>query len=294
MIARIAGLPAETRAVLCVLAAFFSFSLMDAAGKALTARHDPVQVVWARYASQCAWSFLFLAPRVPTLLRTARPGMHALRSAFLFLATLGFFGALSVMPLASTAAVFQTAPLFITVLSVLFLGETVGLRRWTGIGVGLLGALIVIRPGTEVFHPAALLVLAAALCNAGYAITTRVLGASESPWTNFLYTALLGTVAASLAVPFFWTTPALPDALVMAGFGILGGVGHILLIWGLRLAPASALAPYAYLSVVHAALWGFLFFAEVPDLWTIVGALVIAGAGLYVWHRERQVRRKSA
>lgn len=294
MIARAARLLPETRAVLLMILAVIAFSTMDAIGKGLTQRMDALQVVWARYASQTFWTLLLLAPRIRTHLVTRHPGLQLARSGLLFAATLGFFVSFSVMPLAATAAIFQVAPLFITLLGFLLLHETVGPRRWIGVGAGLVGALLIIRPGSEVFSPYALLALLGALANAGYAITTRVLGRDEGPWTNFAYATLLGTLVASLAVPFFWTTPDRSDAVTMALFGLLGGAGHILLIFGLRIAPASALAPYGYLSVVFAALWGYVFFAEVPDVWTFAGALVIVGAGLYVWHRERRARLQPA
>lgn len=292
MIAAIRALPDEGKGILCMVTTIFFFSMMDAVGKGLTERYDPVQVVWARYAGQTFWVFLALAPSVPSLMRTRFLGMQALRSAALFCATLFFFSGFAVLPLATNAAIFQVGPLFVTALAFVLLREKVGPRRWFAVIAGLVGALIIIRPGSGIFSLYALLPLAAALGYAAYMVSTRFLGGEESPWTSFLYTALFGTVAASLVVPFFWTTPTWADAAILGTFGIFGAIGHFTLILGLRFATASMLAPFAYVSLVFSTVWGYLFFTEFPDGWTFAGAFVIVGAGLYVWHRERRVRRR--
>jgi hypothetical protein len=162
-----------------------------------------------------------------------------------------------------------------------------------GVLAGLVGALVIIRPGTDVFQPAALLPLAAATCFAGYSIATRFLGQDESPFTSLLYTTLIGTVVATIAMPFFWTTPATGDAVVMATFGAIGMVGQLFLILALGYAPASLIAPFGYMALAFNATWGFLFFAEVPDRWTVAGASIIVGAGLYVWYREMRIKARS-
>lgn len=273
-----------------MVCALLLFSMLDVAAKYLTARHDPLQVVWARFASQCFWAFLLMAPRLPSLMRTDRLGLHILRSMFLFGASICFFTALSFMPLAEAIAIFEVAPLMITALAFLVLREPVGPRRWTGVAIGFCGAMIIIRPGGEVFTWVSILPMVAAACYASYAIATRFVGSSESPWTSFLYTALVGTAAASVAAPFVWTTPTPMDAMVMGTFGIVGGAGHFCLILALQRASASVLAPFTYVGLVFGTFWGFAAFGELPDSWTVAGAAVIVSAGLYVWWRER-VRR---
>lgn len=284
------GMTAETKGILLIVSAVLLFSIMDALAKSLIERHDPVQVVWARYASQTFWAIVILSPRLRAVLATDRLGLQLLRSALLFGATLFFFASLAHLKLAEATAIFEVAPLVITILSVLILREQVGPRRWAGVLAGLVGAMVIIRPGTEVFSPASLLPLAAATCFAGYSIATRFLGRDESPFTSLIYTTLLGTLIASLALPFFWTTPAPADAAVMAGFGAIGMVGQLFLILALRHAPASLIAPFAYCSLAFNIVWGILFFAEIPDIWTITGGAIIVGAGLYVWHREMRAR----
>ncbi len=281
---------AETKGILLIILAVLLFSIMDTIAKGLTQRYDTLQVVWARYASQTFWAVLILSPRLRAVLATDRLGLQLVRSALLFGATLFFFASLSRLKLAEATAIFEVAPLVITILSVLILKEQVGPRRWAGVLAGLVGALVIIRPGTDVFSPAALLPLAAATCFAGYSIATRFLGQGESPFTSLLYTTLLGTVVASVALPFFWTMPTTGDALVMAGFGAIGMVGQLFLILALGFAPASLIAPFGYFALAFNATWGFLFFAEIPDRFTVAGASIIVGAGLYVWHREMRLK----
>lgn len=281
------GLPDETKGILCVIFFTLMFNCMDVFAKELTARYDSLLIVWARYASQMFWIIIAFGPRLPRYLKTRHPGLQILRSGFLFSATCMFFTGLSFLPLAESAATMQTAPLIITLLAALVLREQVGPRRWLGVAAGLLGALIIIRPGAEVFSLASLLPLGAAFCYAAYSVSTRLLNADESTYTTFIYTAAIGAIVASLIVPFYWTTPTLEDALIMLFFGIFGGLGHLALITGLQYASASALAPFNYSSLIWATALGFLAFGELPDQWTIIGALVIVSAGLYVWRRER-------
>ena len=143
------------------------------------------------------------------------------------------------------------------------------------------------------FQPAALLALGAAVCMAAYQVATRMLSSADSIWTTLLYTAGVGTLIASAAVPFFWTPPSLTEAALMAVIGVIAGFGHLSLVYGLSQAPASMLAPFNYTALVWAMLFGFVFFAELPGPMTLAGAAIIVGAGLYVWHRER-VRKRAA
>lgn len=281
------ALTAETRGVLAVVFAFFCFGLQDTTAKFLMGELHPMQVVWARYAGQMAVIVIVLAPRLKPLARTANPGLQLVRSALLFTSTLLFFTALSRMEFAEAAALIQTAPLFITALAAPVLAEVVGWRRWTGVAVGLVGALVIIRPGLEVFQPAGLLPLGAAVCLASYQIATRMLSAADRIRTTMLYTAGVGTLVATLAVPFFWTQPSGLQAGLMLLMGVLASTGHLSLVYGFGLAQASALAPFNYTALIWATLFGFLFFGELPDLATVAGAGIVVAAGLYVWHRER-------
>ena len=289
--ARLEALPAEARGAAMLVLATAIFAGMDAIGKGLMARYDPFQVVWARYAGQAVLVALIVSPRLLSVLRTRHLGLQVLRSALLFMATMSFFFAIAVMPLAEATAIFEIAPLAITALAALILRERVGPRRWAGVLVGFLGAMIIVRPGTAVFQPAALLPMLAALCFAGYSIATRFLGRDESYWTTFLYTAALGALIASAFVPLVWITPTWGDAGLMVLMGAIGAAGQLLLIVAFNTAPASAIAPFTYAGLIFATLWGYVFFAETPDMWTAIGAAVIVGSGVYVWRRE-QLRKR--
>ncbi len=274
-----------------MLSAIFLFSAMDAVAKSLMARFDVMQVVWARYAGQMAVVAVILAPRLGTLIRTRHIGLQLLRSAFLFAATYCFFTSLSFLEIASATAVMNIHPVILTLGAALILRERLGPRRIIGIALALTGALIVIRPGADVMTWPSLLPLAAGLFYASYGLTTRFLGRDEPILTSFLYTALIGTlVASALAVPV-WQPPATVDWLIYLGLGILGAAGQLCLIRSLTVAEAGAVAPFGYAGVVFSTMWGIFAFNEVPDAVTILGALVIVGAGVYVWHRETRAAR---
>lgn len=272
--------------ILLMLAAIFLFSAMDAVAKQLMQRFDVLQVVWARYAGQMFVVAVILLPRLPALIRTKHLGLQLLRSAFLFCATWCFFTSLSFMEIASATAVMNIHPVLLTLGAALILRERLGPRRIIGIALALTGALIVIRPGADVMTWSSLLPLAAGACHASYALTTRFLGRDEPILTSFIYTALIGTLAASVIVVPVWQPPAATDWGIFLGLGIVGAAGQFFLIKSLTVAEAGAVAPFGYSGVVYSTLWGLILFQEVPDAYTVLGALVIVGAGVYVWHRE--------
>ncbi|MBJ6370693.1 DMT family transporter [Sedimentitalea arenosa] len=276
----------RTRAILLMITAILCFTLMDATAKALSPRIGVLPTIWARYAGQMLLVLVLIAPRLHSVVRTDHPGLQFMRSILLMSATAFFFTGISLIPLTEAAALMALNPVLITLGAALFLGEPMGPRRIGGIAVALIGAMIIIRPGSAVFSPAALFPLAAAGCYSAYSLLTRRLGSGEDVWTSLFYTGLVGTVLLTMAVPFAWQTP---DAVAWGMIGLItvfGTFGQLALIRAFSLGEASMLAPYSYTGLVFAALWGALFFAELPDFWTVVGALVIAGAGLYVWHRE--------
>jgi len=278
----------DTRGIALMICAIVLFSCMDAMAKAMTQSIDPIQAIWARYTGQALVVAALIAPRAATVLRAKYPKLQFLRSLFLLGATVCFFNALARLGLAEATAIMNLNPVLITLGAALFLGEKLGIRRLTGITVALIGALIIIRPGSAVFTPAALLPLGAALCYSAYALTTRFVGRDEDVWTSLFYTAIVGALVTSALVPFHWTTPDTPTLAMMLVIGLFGAASQLLLIRALTLAEASLVAPFAYSGLIFATLWGLLLFGEVPDAMTLLGALVIVGAGLYVWRRERQ------
>ncbi len=276
----------RNRAILLMILAILCFTLMDACAKALAPRIGILPTLWARYTGQMALVLVLVAPRLHRVARTGHPWLQFLRSVLLMCATAFFFTGISLIPLSDAAALMAMNPVLITLGAALFLGEALGPRRIAGIVLALIGALIVIRPGSAVFAPAALLPLAAAVCYSSYSLLTRKLGPDEDVWTSLFYTGLVGTVLLSLAVPFAWQSPDATGWGLIGLITVLGTFGQLALIRAFSQGEAAMLAPYSYTGLIFAACWGALFFAEWPDRWTVVGALVIAGAGLYVWHRE--------
>lgn len=278
----------QNRAILLMIAAIFCFSIMDATVKALAPNVGVLPALWARYAGQMLLVFVLVLPRLKTVVRTKYPGLQFLRSLLLMSATACFFTGLSLIPLSDAAALMSTNPMLITLGAAMFLGEKLGIRRIAGIVAALIGALIIIRPGSDVFSAAALFPLGAAVCYSAYALLTRRVGADENVWTSLFYTGFVGTVLLSILVPFQWQTPSATDIGLMVIVAVAGTTGQLALIQAFSKGEAAMLAPYSYTGLAFAAFWGVIFFSEIPDFWTVIGSLVIAAAGLYVWHRETQ------
>jgi drug/metabolite transporter (DMT)-like permease len=281
----------QSRAIGLMISAIFCFSIMDVAVKALAPSVGVLPALWARYAGQMVLVLVLVLPRLKQIVRTRYPLLQFLRSILLMSATAFFFTGISLIPLTDAAALMSTNPVLITLGAALFLGEPLGIRRVAGIAVALVGAMIVMRPGSDVFSASALLPLAAAACYSGYALLTRRVGADEDVWTSLFYTGLVGTVLLSLAVPFQWKSPDVTGMGLMAAIALAGTIGQLALIRAFSQGEAAMLAPFSYTGLAFAAFWGFVFFAEIPDFWTIVGTFIIAGAGLYVWHRETYAKR---
>ncbi|TBN48238.1 DMT family transporter [Paracoccus sediminis] len=283
---------AQTAGIALLLAAILGFTMMDATAKHLTQAYHPAQVVWARFIGNLLIFAVIFRGAALTLLRTRRPGLQFSR-ALMQLASVGlFFSSLQVIGLAEATAIMDLNPVLITLGAALFLGERIGPRRLAGIGAALLGALIIIRPGMGVFQPAALLPLAGAFTYATGALLTRM-ARTDSVATSVMWSAVVGSVLTSLAVPFVWQPIALSDLWAFALLGIFGTLSQYLLVRAFAAAEAGVLAPFGYTGLVWAGLWGWLLFGQLPDLWTVTGATIIVAAGLYVWSREARAAQRS-
>jgi drug/metabolite transporter (DMT)-like permease len=278
------------KSILLILTTILLFSMMDAIAKYLVQTYPSNQVVWARYMSQTVVSIIVLSPILHKVLVTKNLKLQLLRSTFLFFATFFFFTSLKYMQLAEVNAIFQVAPIFVIFLSAIVLKEYVDIQKWGGGIVGMLGALIIIRPGSDVFSITMVLPAIAALCYASYVISTRYLSQEEPAVTNFIYSSLIGSILASILVIPSWTPINTEDLLVFSGFGLLGALGHILLIYAFRMSEASFLAPFIYMNLVYGSLWGFFLFDEIPSFFTISGAAVIISSGIYIWIRDQKLK----
>lgn len=249
-----------------------------------------VEIIWGRYFFHTILVLALFPKRIPTLLSGSDKGLQICRSILVLSATACMFTAVGFMPLADAVAITFIAPLLITALSVPFLGERVGLRRWIAVCVGFAGMLVIIRPGGGLFQPAALLPIGVTVFYAMYQIITRMISHRTDPINSVFYTAIVGGILMSAIVPFFWQTPTLEQWGMMLAAGLLGGLGHWAIIIAYQRAEAPLVAPFAYTELVWATMLGLTFFGDFPDLWTLVGAAIIAASGVYILQRERQQR----
>ena len=279
----------RTVGILWMLATMFCFIALDALMKYLLQNHSLVQVTWARFFFATLVALALCGRRLAALSVSQVPRLQLIRSVLLMTTTGLFNAGVRATPLATATTIMFTSPLLVTVLSIPLLGEKVGPRRWAGVAVGFLGALIVVRPWHQDMGSVGagvLFLLAAALVNANYQIATRKVR-GDDPLTSLLYTAAAGAVVTSLMVPWFWSWPTPLTWLLFAGCGVAGGLGHYCLIHALKAAPASVVAPFSYSSLVWATLFGLVIWGDWPDRWTWAGATLIIGSGLYIFHRER-------
>jgi len=283
------------RGIALVLMSSVFMSSGDIASKYLAASLPALQITWLRYGTFAAIMLVAVCftGGVRTM-RTRRPGLQVLRAVGVTLSSILFVLGLQDLPMADATATSFVSPLFVTALSIPILGEIVGWRRWLATAVGLIGVLIVVRPGGEGFHAASLFVLASSLFWAFSLIVTRMMSRTETPVVTLAYSATLGFLMLSLAAPFNWQ-PLSPSAILIGIFvGAISTIGHVLLIKAFRHADASLLAPFAYAQLLWASIFGYLVFSAIPDLWTYVGAAIIAASGLYTAHRERIRSRQVA
>ena len=273
-----------------MIGAVFCFASMDATAKYLMKEIGPAQTIWARYTVQAIIVTFFILPKINVYGRTKYPKLQFLRSVALMMATTLFFFGFFRLGLAEASAIFNISPVLITLGAFLFLREQIGPRRLIGILVSLLGALIIIRPGSGVFTIYALLPLSAAIFYSAYNLATRFVGTDESPWTSLFYSAIFGAICYSIYIVFHWNPMSNNALLLTIIIGLFGTAGHICLIRALSLGEASLVAPFIYTNLLFTTIWGLVLFGDFPDLWTITGALIIVAAGIYVWARDRAIR----
>ena len=263
--------------------------IMDGIAKHLSDSFPTLQVVWARYFFHLILLLPFVLWRYGRgALTPPRLPLQILRGGLLLAATALFFAAIARIPLADAIALVFVYPLVVTALSALLLGETVGPRRWAAVTVGFLGAVIVIRPGFGLFDLGGLMAAAAGSLYAFYILLTRKLAGSAPPLVTLAFTALVGALVSSAAVPFAWVTPDWDALGLMVLIGLIAVIGHFLIIRAFEFAPASLLAPYGFSEIVMATLVGYVAFGDFPDTVTWLGIAVIIASGIYISLRERR------
>lgn len=276
--------------LLYMLAGMSLFAITDALAKLLTETLPPMQVVWARQCGLLIGIIIFIAFRGLKVLHTTQPLLQIGRGALATISAALFIISISYVPLADAVAITFVAPFVVTVLGALILKEPVGIRRWLAVIIGFIGALIVIRPGLGVVHPAAFLLIIAAICFACRQILSRMLANGDNTSTTIAYTAIVSWSLLFIPLPFFWQMPtSVREFLLLVTVAFFAACAETLVIMALATAQAVVVAPVQYTLLLWGTLYGFLFFGQLPDLWTFTGAIIIVATGLYTLSRERRV-----
>jgi drug/metabolite transporter (DMT)-like permease len=279
------------KGIALILASTVFLGISDVTAKYLSATLPSVEIAWIRFLVFALIMTPAMVPATPLFaLRTTCLGLQVMRGAALLGSSLFFITGLRYLPIAEASATGFVSPLFVTALSIVLLSESVGIRRWLATATGLGGVLIILRPGSSAFHAAAFFPLVSALCWACTLIMTRMMSGREHSVTTMTYSSIVGLGILSALVPFAWVAPSWHDVIFGLLIGVASTAGQWIVVLAFRYADASVLAPFSYTQLVWVSLLGFLIFGEVPDSWTVVGAVFIVASGLYTAHRER-VRR---
>jgi drug/metabolite transporter (DMT)-like permease len=282
------------RGILYMLAAVLVFAFMDALVKLAAEEHPTGQIIFFRnlFAFIPLYFFIRRAGGV-SVLRTRHVAQHVVRSAAGIASMAATFLAFALMPLADVVAIGLSAPIFLTALSVPMLGEQVGWRRWSAVGLGFLGILVITRPGTGVFGFSALIPLGSAALYALAMVQIRKVATREPAATMVFYFTLSATLIGAASLPWQWVTPRPLMLICLIAIGLLGGLAQMALTQAYRLAPVSLVAPFEYVSLPFAALFGYAIWGQVPDRFVWLGAGIVIASGLYILHREAVRRRRS-
>ncbi|MGI9354155.1 MAG: DMT family transporter [Rhizobiaceae bacterium] len=264
------------------------FAATDAIAKLLTVTLDPVQIVWSRQCGLLFGILVVIAIRGAKVLHTSQPKLQIGRGILAATSATLFIIGVSYVPLADAVAITFVAPFMVTVMGAIILKEPVGIRRWTAGTIGFIGALVVIRPGLGVLHPAAFLLIIAAAAFACRQILSRVLAKGDNTSTTVAYTAIVSWCLLSIPLPFVWQTPATAlEIILLLTMAVLAACAETLVIMALDAAQAVVVAPVQYTLLIWGTMYGFLIFGQLPDFWTLAGAIIIVASGLYTLNRER-------
>lgn len=270
----------------------FLFSMVDAIAKFLTDDFHPIQIMWSRQTGLIIGVLLIVAIKGFSIFKTSRPGLQITRGIAAAGSGTAFIFAVVYVPLADAVAVSFIAPFLVTVMGAIFLHEKVGIRRWTAISIGFLATLIVIRPGLGVVHPAVFLVVLAASLFAVRQILSRAL-INDSVTTTVAYTALVSGAFLTIPLPFVWQTPSWGiDIVLLVALAVLAGIAEICVIKALSMTQAVVLAPVHYTLIIWSTFYGFYIFGDLPDMWTWIGAIIIALSGIYTVYREHLLSKQ--
>ena len=278
------------RGILLVLLSLMSFSCSDCCAKYLSASLPSIEIAWLRYAAftLLATIAVIASGRAPV---TRRPGLACFRGLAMFGSAIFFIMALGRMPIADATATSFSSPLIITLLAILVLGEKIPPWRWVMLGLGVVGMLLIVRPGTSAFNPAAIFALLCAFSWATGAVITRKMHEAEIPLTLLFYTAVAGFAVSTVLLPYVWQPPTWQQWVIGTTMGCCTTLAHWLVIRAHRHAGASVLAPFSYTQLLWSTLFGMALFGTVPGATTLLGAGIIIATGLYGYFREHRAGR---
>ena len=282
------------RAIILNLSAWAVLPFMDTIAKYLSADLSFFQITWARYFFTVFWTlpFMFFFFK-KNLTWSENPKLQILRGLTLLAANICFFYSISIISMAKALTLAFVAPLITTALSPFFLKENVGIRRWSAVLIGFIGSLIVIRPGFLEFNLATIAALGTGCFYGIYLVITRKLHSTDSPLLTLLLTGVVGLIIGSSFVSIVWINPTSIQWLWLSVMGIFACLGHILLIYSLKYADASKLAPFGYFEIIPNVILGYYVFKDFPDIWTFAGLFIIAASGIYIFRREMTINPNS-
>ena len=279
------------KAIILNLTAWSLLPIMDGMAKYLSYEMHFIQIVWGRYFFMILISLPLTYFFFKKYLRWPRSiNLQLARSIFLFLSTIFFFYAISVISLAKSLALAFIYPFIVTLLSSFVLKEKVDFQRWCAVIIGFIGALIIIQPGFIKINLATLAGLGTGIAYAFYMISTRKLTSIDNPLLTLNFTGLFGAVIISFIVPFFWIMPNFNQWLLMIGLAAVGTLGHFFLILSLNYTEASKLSPLSYFEIVNNVIIGYYFFGDFPNNWLWLGLLFIISSGIFISLREARGR----
>ena len=275
------------KAIILNLSAWVMLPIMDGFAKYLSLTIPVLQITWSRYF----FTVIIVLPVMLIFFRknfkwTDKPKLQLIRGLLLFCANILFFYSISVISLAKALTLAFIAPLIVTILSPILLGEKVGFRRWAAVITGFIGSLIVIRPGFVEVNFASIAALGTGVLYGFYLIVTRKLHNSDHPLLTLLLTGVVGAIIGSIIVPSVWVYPSINEWYMMFALGFFASLGHLFLILSLKYADASKLAPFGYFEIITNIIIGYYFFNHFPDNWTFLGLFVIMSSGIYIFRRE--------
>ena len=277
------------KAIVLNLSAWVMLPIMDGFAKYLSTTLPVLQITWSRYF----FTVVIVLPVMLIFFRknltwTEQPKLQLIRGLILFCANILFFYSISIISLAKALTLAFIAPLIVTALSPVLLGEKVGFRRWAAVVTGFIGSLVVIRPGFVELNLASIAALGTGVLYGFYLIITRKLHDADNPLLTLLLTGIVGVILGTMIMPTVWVQPTITEWYMMFAIGFFASIGHLFLILSLKYADASKLAPFSYFEIVTNIIIGYYFFSHFPDSWTFLGLFIIISSGIYILRREKQ------